>query len=129
MADVAVTPAQGDSALKSIHGFGDKSAEQIKTALRKKIPAYRSFLTHVIAGFDQSAWVFTRSVVDTSQAREALIVDAHGEPLARVEIPVGFNPLYADREHLWGIDKRKPGVVRFKVQAQPEKQIPRPRSE
>ncbi len=129
MATVRVTPAQVDSVLKSVRAYGATPTDSVRARLRRKIPQYRSYVTEVVSGYDQSTWVLTRSTVDSSTTREALIIDPRGEPIARVTVPVGFTPLHADRDHVWGTDKVKHEIVRFKVSTTPEPTVaPPPRT-
>lgn len=116
---VRVTNAMADSALATVQGFGGTSAAEVRARLAPRIPAFKSFVTGLYVGADHSAWIVTRPVSDTAKARDALILDEHGEPLASVRMPDNVTPLAVNRARLWGLERGKRALVRFELQAAP----------
>jgi hypothetical protein len=108
-----------DSFLAHARGIYNIPVEQVRAKLAKNIPAFRSFLTDAFLGSDNSLWVVQRPVPDSARVRDALILDERGEPVATVRIPDGITPMIVDRTHLWGAERGKNSLVRFKVQATP----------
>jgi hypothetical protein len=119
MPAVRVDKKSVDSALAAVQAFGDQTADEIRTKLRAKIPAFRSFVTGLLAGRDGSTWVLLRPVSDADKTRTALILDERGEPIANVVLPEVVQPVVVDRTRLWGTDRTKPGIVRMKLQSTP----------
>ncbi|MES2176684.1 MAG: hypothetical protein V4550_02370 [Gemmatimonadota bacterium] len=123
---VRITQMARDSAIKSRNGYGEQTAEQVHAELAKRTPFFKTFLTNALIGNDYSTWIFLRPVSDSAQTQEALVLDERGEPIARLEIPANFTPLTVNRSHLWGVDKKTPGLVRFKVQDKAPPPMPKP---
>jgi hypothetical protein len=116
MAAVRVNRQVIDSTLARTQAFGTASAAEIRASLVKHIPAFLSFVTDVFVGIDHSTWVVIRPVSDTAKARDALVLDEHGDPLGMVRMPDGVLPLVVDHAHLWGIERGKIALVRFRLQ-------------
>lgn len=116
---VRVNKAAVDSLLARTKGIFEMPAEQVRAKLAAKIPQFRSFLTDVFVGIDHFTWVVQRPPADTARARDALILDDRGTPVATVGMPDGFTPMVVDRAHLWGVERATAALVRFKLQATP----------
>ena len=116
---VRVRQAAVDSILARVSGFGRTSAQQVRSQLAARVPAFHSYITDAFVGSDYTTWVVQRPVSDTAKARDAVVLDTHGDAVARVALPVGITPLAVDRQHLWGIDRAAYGIVRLKLQATP----------
>ena len=116
---VRVNKARVDSLLAHTKGIFDISAVEVRATLARKIPQFRSFLTDVFVGADHSTWVVQRPTADTARARDALILDDRGTPVATVRMPDAFTPMVADRAHLWGVDRATAALIRFKLQSTP----------
>lgn len=116
---VRVQQAAVDSILARVAGFGSTTAQQVRSRLAARVPAFRSYITDAFVGNDYTTWVVQRPVNDTAKARDAVVLDAHGDAVALVALPVGITPLAVDRQHLWGIDRAAYGIVRLKLQATP----------
>ena len=116
---VRVRQAAVDSMLARVNGFGPNSAQQVRSQLAARVPAFRSYITDAFVGNDYTTWVVQRPVLDTAKAREALVLDPLGDPVAVVALPVDITPNAVDRQHLWGIDRAGYGIVRLKLQATP----------
>ena len=116
---VRVNKASVDSVLSRTRGIVGISAEQVRAKLARNVPAFRSFLTDAFVGTDHSTWIVLRPVLDTARARDALVLDDRGEPLATVRMPDGITPMVVDRAHLWGVERAKNALVRFKLQPTP----------
>jgi len=116
---VRVNKASVDSVLSRTRGIVGISAEQVRAKLARNVPAFRSFLTDAFVGTDHSTWIVRRPVLDTARARDALVLDDRGEPLATVRMPDGITPMVVDRAHLWGADRAKNALVRLKLQPTP----------
>jgi|GEM_PF-3492673 len=116
---VRVQQAAVDSILARVAGFGSTTAQQVRSRLAARVPAFRSYVTDAFVGNDYTTWVVQRPVNDTATARDAVVLDAHGDAVALVALPVGITPLAVDRQHLWGINRAAYGIVRLKLQATP----------
>ena len=123
---VRVTKAMADSALAKVQEFGSTPAAVVRAQLAPKIPLFKSFITGFIVGLDHSAWIISRPVSDTAVARDALIIDERGEPIATVRMPTGLTSFFADRAHLWGVERGGRALVRLKLQATPPPPAPTP---
>lgn len=106
-----------DSMLAGGHGFGATTAQQVRSRLTAKVPAFRSYVTDAFVGNDYTTWVVQRPVLDSAKARDAFVIDPRGDAVAIVALPVGITPVAVDRQHLWGIDRAGYGIVRLKLQA------------
>ena len=94
-------------------------AVRVRQAAVDKIPAFRSFVTDAFVGNDYTTWVVQRPVIDSAKARDAIVLDPRGNPIAVVALPDGITPRAVDRQHMWGIDRAGYGLVRLKLQATP----------
>jgi hypothetical protein len=116
---VRVNKASVDSVLSQTRGIFGIPAEQVRSKLATRVPTFRSFLTDAYVGIDHSTWIVLRPVLDSARARDALVLDDRGEPLATVRMPDGITPMVVDRAHLWGADRAKNALVRLKLQPTP----------
>ena len=116
---VRVNKASVDSMLSRTKAIVGISADEVRSKIAGKVPAFRSFITDAFVGIDHSTWIVSRSVLDTARARDALVLGDRGEPLAMVRMPDGITPLVVDRAHLWGVDRARNALVRLKLQPTP----------
>lgn len=116
---VRLNKASVDSVLSQTRGIFGIPAEQVRSKLATRVPTFRSFLTDAFVGTDHSTWIVLRSALDTARARDALVLDDRGDPLATVRMPDGITPMVVDRAHLWGVDRATNALVRLKLQPTP----------
>jgi hypothetical protein len=118
---VRMTPESATDFLSHIGGCGNIPVDEIRAQALRQIPEFRSYVTGVATGRDHSAWVMMRAVADTAVQRRAVIIDARGDLVGEVPLPINQTVIGVDRDHLWTLELGKgralEAVVRYKVVA------------
>lgn len=81
-------------------------------------PPLKSHVASMVVGRDGGIWVETLRPTDSPGETEWLVLDAEGEPRARVVLPTDLTVLVADEEHVWGSLSDEfdvPYVVRYSL--------------
>jgi hypothetical protein len=116
---VRMTPESVTEFLSHIGGCGSIPVDDIRAQALRQVPEFRSYVTGVATGRDHSAWVMMRAVSDTAVQRSALIIDARGELVGEVPLPINQTVIGVDRDHLWALELGKgralEAIVRYKV--------------
>lgn len=110
-----------DSLLNRMHPCGPITAEQVRDSVRRRMTAFRSFVTGVLVGRDYSTWITMRAVADTSHETSAVALDADGSAVASVRLPGDESFFAADLQHVWATEngprRSINALVRYKVSA------------
>jgi hypothetical protein len=101
---VRLTQTTYQSLLDHTRDCGSISAAQIRDSITRRMPAFRSFVTNVVVGRDYSTWITMRAVDDTSHASSAILLDAGGNAVARVELPANQELVAGDRQRVWTLE-------------------------
>lgn len=118
---VRVPQATIDNVLASQRACGSFTAEAIRDSISRRVTPFKSFVTELLTGRDQTTWVTLRGAADTSTERTAIGIDEHGEILGAVSLPLNEMVVAADRAHLWTTQMpraRMPAaIVRYRLDA------------
>jgi hypothetical protein len=118
---VRVPQTTVDNLLANQRACGSFSAEAVRDSISRRVTPFKSFVTEVLAGRDQTTWVTLRGAADTSTERTAIGLDERGEIIGAVSLPLNELLVAADRRHLWTtqmLRTRMPTpIVRYRLDA------------
>jgi hypothetical protein len=120
-----------DRFLASLQSCGKITETEIRERAAKLIPAFRSFVTGVVAGHDGSTAVLMRTASDTSRQRIALVVDPRGDVVGSLVFTIDQAVADVTRDHVWmvemGPSRTAASVVRYRISptnAPPARSVP-----
>jgi hypothetical protein len=92
-----------------------------RAEVSKRIPMFRSFITGIEVGADHSTWVMLRSVSDTAKERSAMVIDARGDLVGAVVLPLDQTIVAVGRDRVWTMElsrgKAPVALVRYRVES------------
>lgn len=118
---VRVPQESVDNFMATMRPCGTWTADQLRAEAAKQVPVFRSPLLGLRVGSDHSSWVMLRPVSDTTKERKALVIDARGDAVGTVVLPLNETVVAVARDHLWTMElsrvKAPVALLRYRVEA------------